>query len=59
MSALAATELDRLLRIKGISTLVLTGAATNWAVEGTAREASDLGYRVVVLRDCCAAMTDE
>lgn len=59
MSALAGTELDRLLRIKGVTTLALAGAATNWAVEGTAREASDRGYRVIVLEDCCAAMTDE
>lgn len=59
VSALAATELDRLLRIRGIDTLVLAGGATNWAVEGTAREASDLGYRVMVLKDGCVAMTDE
>jgi nicotinamidase-related amidase len=58
-SALTATELDRLLLLRGITTLVLAGLATNWVVEGTAREASDRGYRVIVLRDCCAAMTDE
>ena len=59
VSALTATDLDRLLQIRGITTLVLTGLATNWVVEGTAREASDRGYRVIVLRDCCGAMTDE
>ncbi len=59
ISALAATDLDRLLHIKRIGMLVLCGGATNWAVEGTAREASDLGYRVVVLRDCCVAMSEE
>ena len=32
---------------------------TNFAVEGTARHASDLGYRVVVLEDCTASITDE
>ena len=32
---------------------VLTGVATHFAVEGTAREAVDRGYRVVVLEDCC------
>jgi len=44
VSALAGTELDRLLRVRDIHTLVLTGVATNFAVEGTAREASDRGY---------------
>ncbi len=59
VSALAGTELDRLLRIKGVITLVLAGVVTNGVVEGTAREASDRGYGVVVLEDCCAAQTDE
>ncbi len=59
ISALTGTDLNRLLRIRGITTLILTGLVTNGAVEGTAREASDRGYRVIVLRDCCAAMTDQ
>ncbi len=59
ISALTGTDLDRLLTIRGIRTLVLTGAGTNGVVEGTAREASDRGYRVIVLKDCCGALTDE
>jgi nicotinamidase-related amidase/predicted ester cyclase len=59
VSALAGTELDRFLRIKGVTTIVLAGVVTNGVVEGTAREASDRGYRVIVLEDCCAAQTDE
>jgi nicotinamidase-related amidase len=55
VSALAGTELDRLFRLRDINTLVLTGVATHFAVEGTAREAVDRGYRVVVLEDCCAS----
>jgi nicotinamidase-related amidase len=55
VSALAGTELDRLFRLRDINTLVLTGVATQFAVEGTAREAVDRGYRVVVLEDCCAS----
>jgi nicotinamidase-related amidase len=35
--------------------LVLSGVATQFAVEGTAREAVDRGYRVLVLEDCCAS----
>jgi nicotinamidase-related amidase len=59
VSALAATELDRLLRLRGIRTLVLCGFATNFVVEGTAREAVDHGYEVIVLADCCASYTAE
>jgi biuret amidohydrolase len=55
MSALAGTELDRLFRIRDVRTLMLSGVATHFAVEGTAREAVDRGYRVVVLEDCCAS----
>jgi len=32
---------------------------TNFAAEGTARDASDRGYRVVVLADCCESVSDE
>jgi nicotinamidase-related amidase len=39
--------------------LVLAGVATQFAVEGTAREAVDRGYRVVVLEDCCASRVRE
>jgi nicotinamidase-related amidase len=59
VSALAGTELDRLFRLKDINTLVLTGVATQFAVEGTAREAVDHGYRVLVLEDCCASRVRE
>ena len=59
VSAFAGTELDRLLRIHDISTLVIAGIVTNFAAEGTARDASDRGYRVVVLADCCESVTDE
>lgn len=59
VSALAGTELDRLLRVMDVNTLALAGIVTNFAVEGTAREAVDLGYRAVVLADCCTAHSDE
>jgi biuret amidohydrolase len=50
-----ASELDVVLRAAGIDTLVFLGVATNVSVEGTARTASDLGYRTVVLSDACSA----
>jgi nicotinamidase-related amidase len=49
------STLDRLLRGRGIDTLVFAGVATNLSVEGTARQASDLGYRTVVVSDACSA----
>jgi len=59
VSAFSGTELDRLLRVRDISTVALAGSITNFAVEGTAREASDRGYRVIVLQDCCESVSDE
>ena len=59
VSALAGTELDRFLRLRGVRTLVLTGFATNFVVEGTARDAVDRGYEVTVLADCCASFNAE
>ena len=59
VSGFAGTELDRLLHIRDISTLVIAGIVTNFAAEGTARDASDRGYRVIVLADCCESVTDE
>ena len=59
VSALTGTELDRLLRLRDVNVLVLTGFATNFVVEGTARDAVDRGYRVIVLSDCCASFSDE
>ena len=59
VSGFAGTELDRLLRLHDISTVVIAGIITNFAAEGTARDASDRGYRVVVLGDCCESINDE
>ena len=58
ISALSGTDLDRLLRLKDINTLALAGVVTNFAIEATAFEAFDRGYRVIVLKDCCTAATD-
>jgi nicotinamidase-related amidase len=59
VSGFAGTELDRLLRVQDLSTLVIAGIVTNFAAEGTARDASDRGYRVIVLADCCESVTEE
>ena len=53
------TALDTILRVAGVDTLVLGGIATDVAVESTARAASDLQYRTIVVSDACQADSDE
>jgi nicotinamidase-related amidase len=53
------TALDTILRVAGVDTIVLAGIATDVAVESTARAASDLQYRTIVVSDACQADTDE
>jgi nicotinamidase-related amidase len=53
------TTLDTILRVAGVDTLVLVGIATDVAVESTARAASDLQYRTIVVSDACQADSDE
>jgi biuret amidohydrolase len=58
-SGFAYTELDLLLRNRGITDVVLTGLATNWVVESTARDAFNRGYFVHTLSDCCSSPSEE
>ncbi|TDC32135.1 cysteine hydrolase [Micromonospora sp. KC213] len=59
LTAFFGTELDVILRARGVKTVLLTGVATNLSVAGTAFEAVNHGYRMVVVSDACAAATDE
>ncbi|MFC8847459.1 MULTISPECIES: cysteine hydrolase family protein [unclassified Micromonospora] len=53
------TALDSILRANDIDTLLITGVATNLSVMGTAFDAINYGYRIVMVGDACAAATDE
>jgi nicotinamidase-related amidase len=54
VSAFAGSDLEVVLRSRGVETLVLMGIATSGVVLSTVRQAADLDYRLVVLSDCCA-----
>jgi len=55
LDAFASTNLDFILRSKGIQTVVLAGFLTNCCVESTMRSAYERGYEVITLTDCVAA----
>jgi nicotinamidase-related amidase len=57
LSGLAGSDLATGLIDAGITTLLVTGVATNLTVEQTARHGTDLGFTVHVVSDCVAAAT--
>src|SRR5262245_21560499 len=54
-----ASTLQKALKERGIDTLLLAGTKTNVCVECTARDAMMLDYKVVLLSDCTAALSDD
>lgn len=53
-SAFAGTDLDLVLRARGVEAIAVAGVATSAMVAATCYDAADRGYRVTVLRDGCA-----
>ena len=53
------TDIEVYLRRFGINTLILTGYSTTGVVEGSLRDARDKDYDCIVVRDCCAAATEQ
>ena len=56
---LGNASLRGLLAKKGIDTLLVAGTKTNVCCECTARDAMMLDYKVVLVSDCTAALSDE
>ena len=54
-----ASQLRSLLEKHGIDTLLIAGTKTNVCCESTARDAMMLDFKVVLLSDCTAALSDE
>ena len=60
LDTFATTNLDFILRARGITTIALGGFLTNCCVESTMRTGYEKGYEVIPLSDCVAATsTDE
>lgn len=59
LDTFASTNLDFILRDKGITTIVLAGFLTNCCVESTMRTGYERGYDVITLTDCTAATSVE
>lgn len=57
--AFFGTDLDLQLRRRGIQTLVLSGIATAFVVESTAREAYERGYRQIFAEDAMTSSSAE
>jgi ureidoacrylate peracid hydrolase len=54
-----ASPLERVLRGMGIDTVLVAGTKTNVCCESSARDAMMLDFKVVLVEDCCAALSDD
>jgi ureidoacrylate peracid hydrolase len=59
LDTFASTNLDFILRSRGIKTLAVAGFLTNCCVESTARTGYERGFSIVALSDCAATLSEE
>ncbi len=54
-----SSPLERVLRSHRIENILIGGTKTNVCCEATARDAMMMDFRVVMVADCCAALSDD
>jgi ureidoacrylate peracid hydrolase len=54
-----SSSLEPMLRNYGIDTILIAGTKTNVCCESTGRDAMMLDFKVVMVSDCCAALSDD
>ncbi len=59
VSPFYSTGLEAILRARGIKTIYCSGISTNAVVQAMVREGHDRDYDMVVLEDCCCALSTE
>ncbi|TCP96150.1 MULTISPECIES: cysteine hydrolase [unclassified Sphingomonas] len=59
LDCFASTNIDFILRQRGITDLAIAGFLTNCCIESTMRSAYERGFRVVTLTDCTATLSPE
>ena len=57
--AFTNTDLELLLRVQNVDTLLITGIMTGACVATTVIQARERDFNVIVVSDCCASMTKE
>lgn len=55
----ARTELDKLLKSKGIETIIVYGIAIDYCIKFTVLDGIEAGYKVIVIRDLSAEIAPE
>jgi nicotinamidase-related amidase len=59
LDTFASTNLDFILRSRGMKTLVVAGFLTNCCVESTVRTGYEKGFSMIALSDCTATLSEE
>jgi ureidoacrylate peracid hydrolase len=54
-----SSNVERVLRGMGVDTVLIAGTKTNVCCESSARDAMMLDFKVVLVEDCCAALSDD
>lgn len=59
VSPFYSTQLEAVLSAQGVSRIYCSGISTNAVVQATVREGHDRDFEIVVLEDCCCALSAE